>query len=250
MKKLTVLLLAAVMLLGLTACAGEPVQTDSTASTVTEPQTIPTTEPMTQPTTEPVTEPSTAPTEPELFDAEACAPLFGTWKTTVTMDKELLNMSYFYKKVTFELYYTFNEDGTFAVHVIEEDFKAAIEKYESLMIDHMVERRYATFKAEKEREGYGATRIDTLWAEGAKAQARTDSEEFMKGLDLYSRFSQLLRTGKYYVEDGRVYTALADDDYESSAFTVKGSNLTLTDTDNPVIYRTLCVNFPLTLTAA
>lgn len=250
MKKLTALLLTAAVLLGLAACAGEPQQTDTTTvPTVTEPATIPTTEPVTQPPTDPVTEPPTEPPAHELFDPETCAPLFGTWETKVTMDKELLNTSYFYKKVTFQLYYTFNEDGTFAVHVDEEEFEAAITKFEGLLTDHMVERGYATFKAEMERDGYSATRIETMWAEGEEAKQRAEAETFMAGLELLGRFSQLLRGGKYYVEDGRVYTALADGDYECNAFTVKKSKLTLSNTDNLGIYRTLCINFPLTLTA-
>lgn len=249
MKKLTALLLAALMIL-LAACTPKPEQPATTTSPTTEPATVPETEFATQPTTEPVTEPSTAPTEPDKFDTEACASLFGTWKTTVTMDKELLNTSYFTKKVTFDLYYTFNEDGTFAVHVDEDAFKAAIEKFEGLMVEHMVERGYATFKAEMERDGYGATRIDTMWAEGEEAKVHAESEDFMKSLDLLGRFSQLLREGKYYVEDGRVYTALPDGGYEANAFAVENGKLTLSDTDNPSVYRMLCINFPLTLTGA
>ena len=255
MKKLTALLLAAVMLLSLAACAGAPEQTNpTTASAVTEPSTEPETEPVTQPVTEPVTEPATEPsTEPPahaLFDSEACASLFGTWSTTVTMDKELLNTSYFNKKVTFALYYTFREDGTFAVHVDEEAFHTAITEFEGLLVEHMVERGYATFKAEMERDGYSQTRIETMWAEEEEARQRTEAENFMAGLNLLGRFSKLLREGQYYVEDGRVCTELADGTFESSAFTVKNAKLTLKDTDNLGLYRTLCINFPLVLTAA
>lgn len=252
MQKLTALLLAALIIL-LAGCASDqpgvttaPTAPSTTAPTV-EPVTQPSVSPTTQPTTQPTTEPSTAPTEPDRFDAEACAPLFGTWKTTVTIDKELLNTSYFNKKVKFDLFYTFNEDGSFAVHVDEEKFKAAIEEFEGLMVDHMVERGYTTFKAEMERDGYSATRIETMWAEGEEAKVRSDSQEFMKGLNLLGRFSELLREGSYYVEEGRVYTALAESGYESNQFEVKSGSLTLSDTDNREIYRMLCINFPLTL---
>lgn len=247
MKKLIALLLAALILI-LAACAPQEQPPATTAAPTTEPATVPTTEPATQPTTQPMTEPSTAPTEPDRFNSELCAPLFGTWETTVTIDKELLNTSYFTKKVTFELRYIFNEDGSFAIHVDEEAFKAAIEKFEGLMVDHMVERGYATFKAEMERDGYGASRIDTMWDEGEEAKVRAESEDFIVGLDLLGRFSQLLREGKYYVEDGKVYTALPDGGYEANTFTVKKDKLTLSDTDNRGIYRMLCINFPLTLT--
>ena len=98
-----------------------------------------------------------------------------------------------------------------------------------------------------ERDGYSATRIETMWAEGEEAKVRSDSQEFMKGLNLLGRFSELLREGNYYVEEGRVYTALAESGYESNQFEVKSGSLTLSDTDNREIYRTLCINFPLTL---
>jgi predicted small lipoprotein YifL len=254
MKKLTALLLAALMIT-MAACGAKQPQPQPSATTspstapTTVPETEPTTQPITQPTTVPVTIPSTAPVMHEKFDAEACASLLGTWKTTVTMDKELLNTSYFTKKVKFDLFYTFNEDGSFAIYVDEEAFTAAIAQFESLMVEHMVERGYATFKADMERDGYGSTRIEELWAEGEEAKVRGETENFVKGLNLLGRFSQLLREGQYYVEDGRLYTAHPENGWESSKFKVKNGNLTLSNTDNPGIYRMLCINFPLKLAA-
>lgn len=245
MKKLTSLLLAAMLLLA--ACGTNPAPTAQTTVPTTVPITQPETQPTTLPSTEPVTAPSTAPVKPEKFNEEACAPLFGTWKTTVTMDKELLNTSYFTKKVKFDLFYTFNEDGSFAIHVDEDAFKSAIGEFEGLMVEHMVERGYATFQAEMERDGYSASRIDAMWAEGEEEKVRTESQDFMKSLGLLNQFSQLLRVGSYYVEEGRVYTALAESGWESSAFAVKKEKLTLSDTDNPGIYRMLCVEFPMVL---
>lgn len=244
MKKLTVMLLTVMLLLA--ACGADPeptAQTTIPATSATQPETQPTTLPSTQPETEP----STAPVKSEKFDEAACAPLFGTWKTTVTMDKELLNTSYFTKKVQFDLFYTFNQDGSFAIHVDEEQFKGAIAEFEGLMVEHMVERGFASFQAEMERDGYSASRIDEMWAEGEEEKVRTESQDFIKSLGLFDQFSQLLREGNYYVEEGRVYTALAESGWESSAFTVKKSKLTLSDTDNQGIYRMLCVDFPLVL---
>ena len=102
MKKLTALLLAAMLLL--TACGTKPEPTVQTTIPTTVPATQPETQPTTLPSTEPETVPSTAPVKSEKFDENACAPLFGTWKTTVTMDKELLNTSYFTIKVKFDLF--------------------------------------------------------------------------------------------------------------------------------------------------
>ena len=245
MKKLTALLLVAMLLL--TACGTKPEPTVQTTIPTTVPATQPETQPTTLPSTEPETVPSTAPVKSEKFDENACAPLFGTWKTTVTMDKELLNTSYFTKKVKFDLFYTFNEDGSFAIHVDEDAFNTAIEEFEGLMVEHMVERGYATFQAEMERDGYSASRIDTMWAESEEEKVRTESRDFITSLGLLNQFSQLLREGSYYVEEGRVYTALAKGGWESSSFTAKKSKLTLSDTDNLGIYRMLCVDFPMVL---
>ena len=245
MKKLTALLLVAMLLL--TACGTKPEPTVQTTIPTTVPDTQPETQPTTLPSTEPETVPSTAPVKSEKFDENACAPLFGTWKTTITMDKELLNTSYFTKKVKFDLFYTFNEDGSFAIHVDEDAFNTAIEEFEGLMVEHMVERGYATFQAEMERDGYSASRIETMWAESEEEKVRTESQDFITGLGLLNQFSQLLREGSYYVEEGRIYTALAKGGWESSSFTAKKSKLTLSDTDNLGIYRMLCVDFPMVL---
>lgn len=248
MKKLTVLLLVALLL---AACGANPEPTVQTTVPTTLPATQPTVQTQTQPTTppptEPATVPSTVPVKAEKYDETACAPLFGTWKTTITMDKELLNTSYFTKKVQFDLFYSFNQDGSFSVHVDEEAFTTAIEEFEGLMVEHMVERGYATFKADMERSGYSADRIDTMWAEGEEEKVRTETQDFIKELKLLNQFSKLLRGGTYYVEEGRVYTELAESGWESSAFKVKKGKLTLSDTDNPGIYRMLHVNFPLVL---
>lgn len=65
MKKIMSLLLAAVLVLSLAACGGDPAPatdptTEPTAAPTTEPTTAPTTEPATEPSTEETTEPTTA----------------------------------------------------------------------------------------------------------------------------------------------------------------------------------------------
>ena len=243
MKKLTALLLAAMLLL--TACGTKPEPTVQTTIPTTVPATQPETQPTTLPSTEPETVPSTAPVKSEKFDENACAPLFGTWKTTVTMDKELLNTSYFTKKVKFDLFYTFNEDGSFAIHVDEDAFKTAIADFEGLMVDHMVELRYFTFRGPLEYQGLTEEAILEQWGKGPEQEARQECEKTVAALNLYYRFKRLLREGQYYVNGSKVYTQLSADKFESNSFTVNGKIMSLNNTNNMPTYRDICVDFPL-----
>lgn len=85
MKKLTALLLAALLALSAAACAQKPADTTLGDST-----TAPTEETTTAPTSESTTEA----TQPESkFDMELCQPFFGSWTLTVTLDGSLLNMT-------------------------------------------------------------------------------------------------------------------------------------------------------------
>ena len=247
MKKLTALLLTAAILLGMAACAVTPGQSETTVPTVTQPS-VPDNTDATVPSSEPVTEPSTVPTEPSLFDKETCAPLFGTWVTTITLDNDIQHMADFKGKVTFSLYYSFYENGVFWIHMDWEEGSSAFTEFESLMVEHMVEKGYLAFRAEKSRKGYSKAKIDAMWAESEQAKARAQYETTISQLNLFGRFQKLLRGGEYYVLDGRLYTALDGEKFESSAFTLEEGVLTLKDTDNLGAYRLLSIDFPMTLT--
>ena len=244
MKKFTALLLTAAMLLTMAACAAEPEPPVTTGQPTTEPSTQPTTQPTEPPETEP------APTEYFMFQREACQPLFGTWQYTVTLDKDLQNMTDFEKSVSFQMYYTFNEDSTFAARVDEDAFRTAISEFEEALLEYMMDRGYTSFRADLRRIGYSVERIDQLWADGEEAKVRKNAETTIAALGLGRQCSQLIRSGYYYVVEGRVYTSLNEQAFEASTFTVEDGTLTLLDTDNPLVYRPLRINFPLTLTKA
>lgn len=261
MKKLTAFLLSLVLAISMAACAAPSQSGETTAPTEPEVSTAPSTEPtvteppVTEPpvTEPPVTEPpETEPpvTEPpmphEKFNAKACKRLFGTWKTTVTLDRNILHFDTFTGKTTFQLYYTFTEDGQFTAWADETEFKNAISTYEDLLVDYMVQQRYIEFRGQMEWNGtLDETIINEQWAAGPEAQARADCEAFIPTLNLYYHCSDLLRSGQYYVEDGKLYTQLADESFESSAYSAGSTNLVLTNTSNPGVYSPLNLRFPL-----
>ena len=255
MKKILCLLLAGVLVLAMAACAAPQAPDNTTAPTQTDPPEIPTTVPnVTEPpvTKPPVTEPPV--TEPpiphEKFDAQKCAKLVGTWSTTVTLDNKLMNFEFFYGKTSFTLYYTFDENGWFRAHADKEEFETAVDTFEELVVEHMVHLRYISFKGQKEWEGYLSNdEINAMWQNGPEVEARNDCQEFVATLNLYYHCADLLREGHYYVEGGKLFTQLADGDFESSSYTAGKTSLTLRDSTNPQVYQLLNIRFPLILKA-
>ena len=252
------------MMLALAACEGTPEPTGTTA--VTQPTPEPTaTEPsitdppITEPpiTEPPDTEPSQTvppddeppiedPAEPhEKFDAAQCASLFGTWSTTITLDGQLQNLELFTGRTTFELYYTFDENGQFKAWVDQTEFDNAIDEYEAQVIDHMVELRYITFKGPLEYQGIEEEEIMARWMNGPELEARVECEESVAALNLYHRFKNLIREGQYYVNGGKLYTQLSEDAFEASTYVAEKTALTLRNTDQLATYRDICVSFPL-----
>ena len=256
-KKLICLTLALMLLLS--ACAAPNTPDATTQPPVTDPTgTEPpvTDPPVTEPpvTEPPVTEP--LPTDPpeeepfvahENFDAAACKKLIGTWSVTVTLDNDLQNLSLFTGKTSFTLHYTFGEDGYFSTWADEAEFNKAIDDYEAMVIDHMVDLRYITFMGPLEYQGIPEEEIKTRWQNGPEMEARSECADSVAALNLYHRFKRLLREGQYYVNDGKVYTQLSDDKFEANTYTVSGSVLTLRNTTNMGVYRDICVNFPMKL---
>ena len=256
MKKLFCLLLTVVTVLAMVACAATPQAPENTTTpTPTDPPEITTTGPnVTEPpvTEPPITEPPV--TEPpiphEKFDAEKCAKLVGTWSTTVTLDNRLMNFEFFNGKTSFTLYYTFDENGWFRAHADKKEFETAVDTFEELVVEHMVYLRYISFKGEKEWEGYMSNdEIDAMWISGPEAEARKDCIEFVATLNLYYHCADLLREGHYYVEGSKLYTQLADGDFESSTYTAGKTSLTLKDSTNAKVYQLLNIRFPLILKA-
>jgi hypothetical protein len=267
MKKLTCILLALMLL---TACAAAPASTEAPQSTtapsvanptgtqppITEP---PITEPpITEPpvTEPPVTEPPTTepPEDPpveepfiahEKFDATKCASLLGTWSTEITLSGELQNLELFTGRTQFTLYFTFDEEGRFHTWTDQEEFTNAIDDFEALMVDHMVELRYAIFRGPLEYQGLEEEAILERWGSGPEQQARQECEDSVATLNLYHRFKRLIREGQYYVSDGKVYTQLSEEKFESNGYTVSGKVMSLNNTNNMSTYRDICINFPI-----
>lgn len=272
MKKLICTLLIFLLLAGCTNSPAPTVPSDSTQSTtaptvtqppVTEPPVTepPVTEPpVTNPpvTEPPVTDPTDDPSvdppfeEPpfvahESFDATACAPLKGTWSTTITLSGALQNLEMFTERTSFQLYYTFDENGYFRAWADQTEFDKAIDDFEAMVIDHMVDLRFITFKGPLEYQGVDDEEIEARWINGPEAEARLECAESVAALNLYHRFKRLLREGQYYVSGGKLYTQLSEDSFESNGYAVSAEALDLRNTNNMSIYRDICINFPVLL---
>ena len=261
MKKMICIVLALMLL---TACSapGDATGTtgatqSTTAPTVTNPPVTdpPITEPpITQPpiTEPPVTEPPV--TEPpvedlfephESFDVSKCGSLLGTWSTKITLSGELQNLEMFTGRTEFTLYYTFDEEGRFCVWADQTEFNNAIDEFEALMIDHMVELRFETFRGPLLYQGVEEELILERWGSGPEQDARNACEESVAALNLYHRFRRLIREGQYYVNSGKLYTQLSEERFESNGYAVNGNIMSLNNTNNMSTYRDICVNFPL-----
>lgn len=252
MKRL--LCIAIIPMLLLTACAPAaqvPATTAGTEPTVTEPTPTVTEPPVTEPpTTQPTTEPEPPP-EPfaahEKFNAKSCAALMGIWSAKIRLDWKLQNLDQFTGYTEFMLYYSFDEDGYFEAYVDQIAFDKAIENYERLVIEHMLGLRYEAFRGPLEYQGVPEEKIREKWEGAEQDKAREEVTASVVALNLYHRFSMLIREGQYYVEGGKLYTQVDAETFEASTYSCTSKALTLKNTDRFTVYRPLCINFPFVL---
>jgi predicted small lipoprotein YifL len=243
MKKAFALLLA-VLTVVLAACGSKPepyATPDTPAATADE---------ATQPTTEATEPPTTTTLANDRFDPEASAALIGTWYTTITLGGSLFNMDDMTESVQMKMVYQLNADGTCYRGVPEEEYHAAISAYAAAVENYMLDRLYAKFTAEKLLEGVGKKKIPTLWEESGKADAQEQAQRFVDGLYLDYRFSQINSKGDYYEADGFLWFSGEDGSYEPCGYTLSEAGLTVTEVENPKIYKQLGLALPLVLTKA
>lgn len=248
MKKTIALLLCAILTLSCAACAASP-GPEQTTSIPTQPTTQP---PVTQPpvTEPPVSEPPVVDTfeAHEKYNLADCKPLRGIWSTPITLDASLLNLQGFEEEVTFRLYYSFDKRGCFTAFLNEEHFEYALTTYESLVIEYMVDKSFHSFRGKLEYTGPTEEEILAMWKDGPESEARANCTDFVASLNLYHKCMKLTHQGQYYLEDGKLYTQLDEDTFETFAYTVSGGTLTLKSTDNPTVYFPLGMDFPLEFT--
>lgn len=243
MKKAIALLLA-VLSLSLTACGNEqPVATPDIPTT-----TVAATPDQPEPTTE-ATEPTTTLAN-DHFDPEAAAALIGSWSTTITMDGAMFNLTEMEETVEMTLIYQLNADGTYTRGVEEEEYHNAIATYGAAVEKFLVDRLYAKFTAEKLIEGISKKKIPTLWEETEKAAAEEQARRFVEGLYLDYRFSQLNSSGDYYAESEIIWFSKTDGTYEPCTYTLSEEGLTITEVEDPKVYKQLKLELPLLLTKA
>ena len=246
MKKIFALLLAVLTVL-LAACGRQPdpVATPDTPLAAT-PDTASTPDEPVQPTEAP--QPTTLAND--RFDPEASAPIIGSWTTVITLDGEMFNLTDMEATVQMNLVYQLNSDGTYYRGVNQEEYHAAIADYGTAVEQFLIDRFYATFKAEKLIEGVSKKKIDALWEETEKAGAEEQAKRFVEGLYLDYRFSQLNGSGDYYEENGIIWFSQEDGSYEPCSYNVSDIGLTVTQVENIKLYDQLGLEIPLLLTKA
>lgn len=241
MKKIFALLLV-VMTVFLAACGSNPAPVATPDTPLATPDT-----PVATPD-EPTTEPPTTTLANDLFDPETSAAVIGKWTTTVTLDGAMFNLTDMKETVQMTLKYQLNADGTYFRGVEAEEYHTAIAAYSAAVESFMLDRLYAKFTAEKIIEGISKKKIPALWEENAKADAEEQAKRFVEGLYLDYRFSQLTNAGDYYEEDGVIWFSKDDRTYEPCSYTLSEEGLTVTEVENPRIYKQLGLELPLLLT--
>lgn len=237
LKKVLLLLLAAVMTLCLMACGN-----DNAPQETTEPPTESTTEPSTEPATEPeeTTEP---PTEPLVFDAEAAASLLGAWELEVSISAVDMGIEGFDYTLTYPMQFVFGEDGIFSTVV---EAEAATAAFQDAFTTYLVESLYAEF-ANQELDKEAAN-------EAMKEQYDMTVEEYaadlvsQMGMEKMFESMSTTSTSEYYVRDGKLYSPIGGGEYEIETFTVEGDTLTFVDSNVPEVWEMLGVPFPATFT--
>lgn len=238
MKRFFTIFLVFILLLGLTACGKEA----SVETTTTAPTTQPTTEPTTQPTTEPTTEPTMA---NDKYDPVLCFDLEGIWQYELVLDGSLLHMTDLEGRWVIPMTYVFLDNGAYTIATGDVD--TVLTAFEEAVENYMFENYHTQFIGDSKLQGMKDAQIEEAW-QTQQEVARVDAENFVKNLSLAPRIAMLDRSGDYYVEDGKAYLSKSDGTYEVCGFQ-RGEDgiLTLTDTDNPNLYRPLGIDFPMAL---
>lgn len=157
------------------------------------------------------------------FDAEACAPLFGSWSGETVLPTVQTDLP---TDVRCQITLTFTEDGQMQCTMVlnRDDVKAAT-----------IEKLYQTFEAT------GMTRedVDAAFMENG---GTTIGEAVDAMLDSGASEVQLEQTytGVYYVADGMIYGGEGwEDEMKPIAFTLDGSTLTLMPENEAPVTLTL-----------
>lgn len=231
MKRFTALLLAALIVIGVSGCGTEPAPTTAPAD----------------PTAPSPTDPTVPVPADEPFDPEVCRPLFGVWRFTIGMDGTLMALPEFDGGTEFHIVWTFSEDGTYS---IDPDYRDAVTEFEAELVDYMVEHRYQIFVSECRLEGKGDWYVENEWVtNGLGEEVRAEVTDTVESLGLTRRYAPLSRAGDYYMDGGRLYLRRDDGSYETFACAVDGDTMTLTDSNDVRVYQNMGLRFPLILTA-
>ena len=162
----------------------------------------------------------------------------------------MFNLTEMEETVEMTLVYQLNADGTYVRGVEEEEYHAAIAAYGAAVEKFLIDRLYAKFTAEKLIEGIAKKKIPALWEETQKTAAEEQAQRFVEGLYLDYRFSQLNSSGDYYAETEIIWFSKTDGTYEPCTYILSEEGLTITEVEDPKVYKQLKLELPLLLTKA
>lgn len=155
------------------------------------------------------------------FTTDACKDLFGTWQGTFDIGADVLGMEGYTMDITCEVVFEFFNDGSAAVLCAPVDMEA----FEKTMVEFTMNMVYDNFAAS------GMSREDT--DEAMVSVYGMTMEEFvlamLKEMNLEEAFRQPTEE-VYYVENGTLYLSDSwDGVMEGSAFSLNGDTLIIND---------------------
>ena len=232
MKKLTAMLLAALMCLAMAACAvvdtagpGDGLK-DTTGAA--------------QDTTEAFVDTTETTADPNAFDADAAAQVIGTWKTTVSFNTADAGLDGVDENFSVPLLITFDVQGSFTIVVDSQSFMDSITKY------------YVEWVKSSTYEQYAAEGMD----QAAADQAIMDSygmtmDEYaystMDSLDASSVIAEVQLDGNYRVAEDKLYITTTDGTEDVVSFTATEESLSLGDSAAPEIWKIVKMKLPVKL---
>lgn len=157
------------------------------------------------------------------FTTAANEKIFGKWGLTLDLTGEALGAPGINTVVPFDLYYTFNNDGTFDVG-IDIDPEAFLD----LMVQVSIETLYAEFEAEGFSKAQAEEAIKSAYGTDIESAMRKELEAVNIGEMINAMFGAIQISGVYYIDGELLYTGLTwDGELTGEAYTLTEDTLSI-----------------------